>query len=85
MSRVAKPFYRLLLMRMEVLKRCSVELGEGYGVLMFTTVLGKSGLCFAGSGVTREVLLERSHTERWKAGTVGLWPVGGGYLQVQET
>ena len=69
---------------MKVLKRCSVEMGKGYGVLIYTMVLGMSGLCFVGSGVTQEALFERSHTERRNAETLGLRCVGGGSRQVQE-
>ena len=81
MPRRVKPFYRLLLMWMEVLKRCSVEPGEGYGVLMCAMVLGRSGWCFAAIGMSQVALFERCPAERWKA---GLWPVGGGYQQIQE-
>ena len=66
---------------MKVLNRCGVELGEMYGVLTCTLVLG--GLCFAGSGKTQEGLFE-SHTERRKAQILGKLYVGGGYKAGQE-
>ena len=78
-SRGMKPTSRLLLIWMEDLKRCSAELAEGYGVLIFTMVLEMSVSCFAGSRMTHEALLERSHTERGKAETLGTWQSGSGY------
>lgn len=58
--------------------------GEGYGVVMCTMVLGGCGLFFAEIGMSHVAVFERCPAERWKAGTVGLWPVGGGYQQVEE-
>ena len=52
--REMEPFYRLVLILMGILKRCSVELGEEYRplrlwiVLMFTTELRINGFYFVG-------------------------------------
>ena len=45
---------------------------------------GNEWIVFAGSGVTQESLIERSHTERRKAETLVMWCGGCGPKHVQE-
>lgn len=46
-SKQMKHFYKQLLIWMVVMKRCSLEFGEGYSILIFSMVLGNIWLSFA--------------------------------------